>query len=275
MSLLFRVQPVVICCLLGLTGIARADLILSPDFENSAGETWDSVRTGVINQAIMDWQGVIGGVLDTQGSVQTVGVDFTVNFATAGDTYLGQWSGSFTTFNGNDVRPWDSFVEHTITFNADFFNGDSSSLWWDPSPDDDGSDKAFADWDALTVARHEIGHMLGFTSLYRDDFNTGIESNPWTDLIEGDVFDPTGLNVSMEPGDPAHVLVDELLMDTELSNAEGRIGISNTELGMLSKAYGYSVTAIPEPSGGLALLWLAMLRLSFVRSAREFIARAR
>lgn len=275
MLYLVRMQLAFISCVVGLTGIARADLILSPVFEDSAGETWDSVRTGVVNQAIMDWQGVIGGVLDTQGSVQSVGVDFTVNFASAGDTYLGQWSGSFSTFFGNDVRPWDNFVDHTLTFNADFFNGDSGRLWWDPSPGDDGSDKAFEDWDALTVARHEIGHMLGFTSLYRDNFGLPNESNPWTDLIENDVFDPTGLNVPMEPGDPSHILADELLMDTELSNAEGRIGISNTELGMLSKAYGYSITAIPEPTGGLALLWLAMLRLTVVRPARHAWARAR
>ena len=235
---------------------AQAELTMNVTFTDTLAMTWDATTEGVINQAISDWQDKIDGIDNGAGGVDSVTVNFSVEFDYLGlGGPLGVWNGQVSGFFGADVRPWvagDSSynVTHTLTFNADLVNNPGGNdLWFDPTPGDDGSDKAFSDWDALSVARHEIGHMLGFTSLYVDDFGV-TNANPWTSLISSNVFDPTGLNVAMHPGDPGHVLADELLMDTALSNAEGRIDVSQTELEMLSLAYGYSlaVTAIPEPS---------------------------
>jgi hypothetical protein len=212
----------------------------------------------------------LSGINNGLGGSTSVAVNFSVSFANAGtSSYLGQWSGSFSAFAGDSVRPWSSGVTHSILFNADFLSG-ANKLWFDATPGDNGSDKAGADWDAVTVMRHEIGHMLGFTSLYRDNVFTLGETNPWTSRIVSNVFDPTGLNVEMELGDPAHVLADPLLMDTTLSNTEGRIGISNLEAQMLVKAYGYTLTAVPEPSTLLLVMACGPIGLfAFRRSARK------
>ena len=233
-----------------------ADLILNPTYVNGGGQVWNSVTQGVVNQAMNDWTAVLSGISNGGGGSTSVTVNFDVSFANAGtNSYLGQWQGGFSAAAGASIRPWTAGVNHTILFHADFLSTNlANKLWFDPTPGDNGSDKAFADWDAVTVMRHEIGHMLGFTGLYRDNFDLPNQSFPWTGLITNNVFDPTGLNVAMEPGDPAHVLADALLMDTSLSNAEGRIGISSLETEMLVRAYGYTVTAVPEPASILLIL---------------------
>jgi hypothetical protein len=227
-----------------------AALILNPTFNGSG---WNSVTQGVVNQAISDWTSRIDGVKNGTGGVDSKTVNFNVSFSNATTSgYLGQWQGSFSAFAGESIRPWGTpggTVTHNIFFNADFLaSGLTNKLWFDLTPGDIGLDKPFSDWDAVTVMRHEIGHMLGFSDRYFDNFTLPSQTNPWTSKIINNVFDPTGLNVLMEPGDPSHVRQDSLLMDTALSNAEGRIGISQTELQMLSSAYGYSIVAVPEPS---------------------------
>lgn len=240
---------------------ASAALVLNANYVDTSAGTWDATTSGVVNQAMADWQSKILGIHDGMGGITSVTVNFDVVFTT-GSSYLGQWQGSVFSNTGADTRPWTDpggsyTVAHEIRFNADLIGPTlANELWFDPTPVDDGSDKAFADWDALTVARHEIGHMLGFTGLYRDDSGTTSVSFPWVDLIDpSNQFDPMGLNVSMEPGDAAHVLNDALLMDTVLSNAEGRIDISNAELQMLELGYGYalSASAVPEPGCLLVL----------------------
>ncbi|MEO9596092.1 hypothetical protein [Rhodopirellula bahusiensis] len=254
---------------------ATAALVLNANYIDTAAGTWDATTTGVVNQAMADWQSKILGIHDGMGGVASVTVDFDVVFTT-GSSYLGQWQGAFSASSGADVRPWTDSggsysMTHEIRFNADLMGPMlANELWFDPTPMDDGLDKAFEDWDALTVARHEIGHMLGFTGLYRDDIGIGSESFPWGDLIDpSDQFDPSGLNISMEPGDAGHLLDDALLMDTVLSNAEGRIEISNTELQMLELGYGYalSATAVPEP-GCLFVLSSAGLGVALRKKRR-------
>lgn len=238
--------------------IVQADLLLNPTFSNTAGETWTASRIAVVNQAIADWANVIAGLDDGFGGTTNVTINFTADFTNLPGSYLGRWSGSFSFFTGDDLLPWSNTVTHTIHFNAAYFSG-PSTLWWDPTPADSGTDKAFADWDALTVARHEIGHMLGFTGSYRTQAGTASEFFPWVSKISANVFDPGGLNVAMEPGDVAHVAADSLLMDTTLSNIEGRIGISDTEAGMLALAYGYKLVSVPEPQSLVAVIFLSVI----------------
>ncbi|MFN3191995.1 MAG: PEP-CTERM sorting domain-containing protein [Aureliella sp.] len=259
----------ILCCLIGLLASpSRADVILNPTYVDSAAGSWNATRIAVFDQAISDWQSIFSGVDDGMGGTMSVTIDFTATFSNVANGYLGQWEGSGSFSSGTDIRPWSPGVSHTIRMN-NFYDTGANTLWYDPTPSDDGSDKAFADWDALTVARHEIGHLLGFTGFFVDDFNTGSESSPWTALIDGsNVFDPGGLNVAMEPGDPAHVLDDGLLMDVALSNAEGRIAISATESQMLALAYGYQLNAVPEPSALAVVGCLATF--AFVRRRQRF-----
>ncbi|WP_404307184.1 hypothetical protein [Neorhodopirellula lusitana] len=275
-----HVRSIAVLALFLCVPTCPAALILNPTFDNSGAATWDAAREGVVNQAIADWQNVITGISDGMGGITDITVNFNVDFTDVAGSYLGQWSGGASAFLGADIRPWEATdgsynVTHDIHFNAAYFTG-ANQLWFDPTPTDDGLDKAFADWDALTVARHEIGHMLGFSGLYSDEFGTAAESNPWSDLIDGEVFDPTGLSIAMEPGDVGHVLDDALLMDTALGNNEYRIGISQTEAQMLSLAYGYTLnaTAVPEPNLFLALAGVAGFCRLMPRRKRRVLAAA-
>ena len=177
--------------LLVVSTAANAALSINATFNNAVGETWTATRMGVINEAISNWESKFDGIDDGLGGVASATIDVSFDFTT-GASYLGQYAGGFSAFTGDNVRPWSAMTSHTIHFNADLFTG-ANTLWWDPTPTDDGSDKAFADWDGLTVARHEIGHMLGFTTLYVDDFNTAGQTRPWLEQIDAsNVFDPGG-----------------------------------------------------------------------------------
>lgn len=237
-----------ICVLSPFVSSARADLIFNANFVDAAGQTWDATTRGVVNQAINDWKQVFSGV---NGATETI--NFNVTFAHATTSgYLGVWQGGFSAFSGDDIRPWSPNVNHTISFNVDHMAvGLTNRLWFDPTPTT-GGDQSFNDWDALTVTRHEIGHMLGFTTLYVDNFNTPGQTNPWTSRIVNNIFDPGGLNVAMN-ADKAHLgTASGDLMSPSLFNGS-RIGISSQEANMLSLAYGYSFTAVPEPTSMVLL----------------------
>lgn len=237
--------------LLSLSVSAQA-LTISPTFDDSGAAAWNDTQKAVVNQAIADWQSVLN-INET--------VNITFDFQDASGAYLGQWSGGYSSVpTGSNIRPWTTGVTHVIHFAADF-----ADFWWDTTPGDDGSDQPFDEYDALSVARHELGHAMGFTNdLYNDDVgNTDV--NLWGDRISGgfddgvddDVFDAAGLNVAMED-DWVHIddptgtgdLTDNWLMQAALVNSI-RLDISQTELDMLSLAYGYDV--IPEPASMVLL----------------------
>lgn len=231
----------------------KADLILNPTFVDAQGQTWDSDKLGVVNQAIADWQGVFSGV---NGITRTI--DFDVTFTQAGNTYLGQMALGFSGF-GN-ILPWSTGTSAVLSFNADYFDGTNgivNQLWFDPTPTT-SVDQPFEDWDAISVARHEIGHLLGFNSFY-----TVGGTSPWASLITANQFEPGGLNVVMTTGDAAHLAQSlNMLMSPALVNGV-RQNISSTEAQMLSHAYGYDLVAVPEPASLLvfgSLQPLALLR---------------
>ena len=236
--------------LLSLPG--QATLSINPTYLDSAGETWDPTSRGVVEQAISEWL----AVLDSINPSDDHQIDITFDFTNAGATgYLGQWQGSSSgLFAGDNRLPWEN-TTHIIHFNADRFDDSQPNYsWWDPTPADDGSDQPFEAWDLLSVARHEIGHALGFTSFYAYDLATASEFYPWESLITNvgpdAIFDLGGLNVTLaSPTDVAHVAnsgssLDDL-MTPALPNGT-RHYISDLNLQMLSLAYGYRI--IPEPS---------------------------
>jgi hypothetical protein len=212
-------------------------ITISPTFIDGSGYTWDSVRRGVITQAINDWAAVLP-------NSHTVNITF--DFTNTTEGYLGKWQGSYSLASGTDVYPWTSGVTQTIHFNAHYFSGDNYT-WWDSSPAT-GGDLPSSAWDALSVARHEIGHMLGFVNgFYLENYNTSSAYDKWGTHISGTTFDSGGMNVAMAASsDLSHVLDGGTtlgdLMVQALPNGTRR-AISATDLNMMHLAYDYSVVA--------------------------------
>jgi len=234
---------------------AYAEIYFNPTFVDSAGETWTADRMAVVNQAMNDWTSAI-----TTTSNQTIDVTFTFTNVTNG--YLGQWSTSYSYSYGAEVRPWDTAgcsITQEIRFNSYWFSNPSGpDLWFDPTPTED-SDLTGSYWDALSVTRHELGHLLGFTDgTYVDNKGLASEITYWDDQINGsDIFDAGGLDVTMDP-DLAHIdpsETDGKLMNPALYNGQRR-DIDQLVTNMLTTAYPwYEANPVPAPAtAGLLLL---------------------
>ncbi len=262
-----------------LTTPAFAVLDIDPTFSDTAGETWTATRMGVVNQAISEWESVFA--TDAQANGQTVNVTFDFTNACTGG-YIGQWSGgyslSYTTTPDNPastVRPWDvdttvggdytrTTMTHTIHLNADFFTG-TNYTWFDPTPLTDG-DQPFVAYDALSIIRHEIGHMMGFTELYGTIAEgTSTLVSEWAAQVTGATFDQGGLDLPLASvdniahfSDAGGAATEGDLMVPAIPNSLRR-GISLNDIDALETAYGYDL--VPEPAtmsllalGGIALL---------------------
>jgi hypothetical protein len=211
---------------------------ITPNFVNSAGQTWTADRVAVVNQAISDWQTVIG-------NSETVNVTFDFTNAGTGG-YLGQWSVSGSGIPWDtDLYPWTPQVTQTIHINADRFSG-THYTWWDPTPVT-GNDLDQNGWDALSVVRHEIGHMMGIVNgFYQDNVGTGNVFDKWGTHITGSTFDSGGLNVALASTSNLSHLLDsgatagDLMVPALINNQ--RRGISKTDLNMLYVAYNYDIT---------------------------------
>ena len=175
---------------------------------------------------------------------------------------------------GADTRPWLR-TSHEIRFNADLMDtGLPNYMWWDSTPAT-ADDQPFVAWDALTVARHEIGHMLGFASgLYWDNIQSGSTagSKLWEDLIttagSSATFDQGGLDVAMaSSGDLFHVAdsgdtKDDLMVPALVNGQRREISATNSD--MLAMAYDY--VQIPEP--GTSMLAFGGLLIALGRWRR-------
>jgi hypothetical protein len=112
-------------------------------------------------------------------------------------------------------------------------------------------------WDALSVARHELGHAMGFTDrFYYDNYGLSTQVDKWAVHISGTTFDPGGLNVTMtSASDLAHTYdggsTSLDLMVPSIYNGQRR-DISDIDLKMLHLAYNYQM--VPEPSSMVLLL---------------------
>ncbi len=265
---------------LSLTTPAFAVLNINPTFTDGAGQTWTADRMGVVNQAISEWEAIFA--VDAQANGQTVNVEFDF---TTGESYLGLWSSEGSTIARTNppvnpeglLRPWDTDVTmpngsytrgnmtQTISLNADLFTG-ANYVWFDPTPLD-GSDQPFEGWDALSVMRHEIGHMMGFTTLYGViPAGTSSVVSDWELQVStvgpATMFDAGGLDLELAASDNlghfANSVTDDLML-VAIPNGQRRF-ISDNDIAALETAYDYDL--VPEPATMSLLLFggMAMLR---------------
>lgn len=208
-------------------------LTITPTYLAAAGESWSSDRITTVDAAIDLWESKVT-------SLGTVGV--TVTFESISGSALAEWRGAIAAPSGADLLPDSSYVTHSIVFNT----AKIGDMFFDTTPSG-AADLPFGDYDAFSVALHEIGHMLGFTDgFYVQNFATSSAFDPWGSWITGDVFDSGGLSVAMN-GDHAHIAssgIGGYLMEPAIFNGERRT-VSNLELQMLAKAYDYSVVPLP------------------------------
>ena len=163
----------------------------------------------------------------------------------AATTYGWVWGG--VPANGDSTRPWLG--------TGHYMGITPSGLWWDPTPSTDGD--VGGNYDALTIIRHELGHLLGSQpGLYFDNYNVAGHEDKWESEIVSNVFDPGGLAVPMNPGDHGHTAGG--LMKAYIYGGE-RFDVQDTA-DMIAKAFDLP-PAVPEPltmtllaAGGLVVL---------------------
>lgn len=245
---------VVALCIVWLSLPSQA-MTINPTYDDS-DQTWTTVQKDVIQQSIDDWE---SNILNDET------VDITFGFYSNSDNTLAYWQGYRSVSYGTDIYPWTLGVTHTINFNT------LSNTWWDSTPGA-SDDLPSTVYDALSVARHELGHALGFVSdFFYDDVSEDGGIDKWTSHITGTTFDLGGLDVSMAAADNlGHVLNDGPtagdLMVPALVNGVRR-DISTTDLDMLQLAYGYQL--VPEPSTLVMLFIGAVGVLVFAKRRRQ------
>lgn len=256
---------VVVTAALAAAPAARA-LVIAPTFSNTSNTqnaTWTAQEKATVQAAINNWTSKIT-------DNQTVNVTF--DFTDAGSTYLAEWEGGGSYFVGDNLNPWTSTLTQTIHLNADYlatdFFGTGAS----------GESVPQTLTDALSVFRHEIGHMMGFAEGFYYSSAGNSATDKWTShiVVNGAnhtaYFDPSGLDVQMASDTNLSHVYDVSTGQTigGFTYPQGggpggdvmspgiapgvRRDISNADLQMLSQAYGYKLAAVPEPAAMTALL---------------------
>jgi len=209
------------------TASAGLDIVVS--FDDTAEGTWDAVEMGVVNYAISEYESAFDAYdID---EVVNFGIDFrNLGAGVAAVTY--GWVIGGVPGTGDSTRPWLG--------TGHYMGVTPSGLWWDPTPSTDGD--VGGNYDALTIIRHELGHMLGVqVGLYFDDYAGPNHTDVWDDKIVSHVFDPGGLAVSMNSGDHSHTN-GGLMNDTIYAGQ--RFDIDQTaEMLMVA----FDLDLIPEP----------------------------
>lgn len=247
---------------------AASALVFDISFTDEDGgnnQTWDSTWQNVVSDAANDWT----HWLQTDN---TVSFDATFDtLGTDGPLATANFSGGFAA--GENLRPWSDGFSLSIEFNSDYMDSNLDNYL---SFDNPGTPTANV-WDALTVARHEVGHLLGFApGVYLNNFSEPEETDPWMDLIDTDThtFDTGGLDVAMYAGAYEHTdIADEPLLMNRGLTPETVYDVDLLHAEMIGTAWSEDWTVIPEPStyalafGTLAMGWVWLRRRRAARKA--------
>ncbi len=192
--------------------------------------TATAARQAVVNQAIAEWEAIVQESGSTPGNYP---ITFTWASFGAGSTLIGN---SSTTFNSQT----GDLVSSSISYNTDV-------TWYeDPTPADDSEFNGGsppAGFDLLTVARHEIGHALGWITAPRV-----------TNLLSGSAFDPPRLNIPTVATGGRHVdpawLVNDLMVPALGTSTRRPISLYPSS-SMIARAYGYTIPMqFVDPNNG-------------------------
>lgn len=230
--------------LLACASNAFAVLDIIPTFDDNP-QVWSDVRKAVVNQAIQDWEDAFNAY-DVDGTVY-----YSTQLLDAGGGTLAQtsnWIWGWEPAPGESTRPWLG-TGHWMSVSP-------TQLWWDPTPETGGDVVGI---DALTVVRHELGHVLGvWPGIWFDNYGVPGHTDLWESQIVGNVFDPGGLNVSMT-ADHGHT-------NGGLMNPYYLGGRTDVDATMDMFVLAYGLQPIPEP---MTMTLLAMGSIAVLAKRRR------
>ena len=237
----------------GIIAQAAPELFtIVPEFDPNV----TAAQRNVIQQAINEWDALIDSSGFNPGDYP-----ITFRYGLLSSGALALTTTTFVVNTGNLVSA------------AVVFNNDGSFTWFeDPTPADDSEFQATLPpgFDLLSVARHEIGHALGWTSTARV-----------ASLMSGDTFDPALLNIATAPGDTSHtapsIHVDDI-MNPSIGAGTRRPISFYPAVAMLSQSFNYWISqlrclALTSPgnqTGSVYQPWTNVLR-AFIFAPKDAV----
>lgn len=230
----------------GLLCATAHGLEIIPIFTGRGRLQWTEQEKAVVRQAIADYEHAI---------LEDVTIKVEFKFFRGKAEGQAMWYTAGTPPDGTKVRPWTKQLRHGVIIHVSI----RKRLWFDPTPETDGDVPSGA-YDALTLYRHELGHLMGHRDAYCiDNWATREWSDPWKARIDKHgVFDPDGLKVPMYPGSFGHTRKRGLMFPVMMPGK--RWDIDET-VAMLKLAYGYRTrsaevavaSALSPPAGLVAI----------------------
>ncbi len=182
-------------------------------------------QQAVIQQAINEWQGIIRTAGINPNNLPVVFQNSALNGNLLGLTT--------TTYNNATGAVISALVR---------FDNRAATTWFiDPTPNDDSEfdETPPAGWDYLSVARHEIGHAVGFI------IPTGAPNPAVNAFISGNTFDANRLNIGITTAGGGHidpaVHADDLMVPGIAASTRVPISLYPSA-SFLARAFQYNIT---------------------------------